>query len=93
MTSSNNTHQASNSIEAFLRLPRVLHARGDICQATQYADVAAGLYTKPVKIAARAVGWPVSEVAALNAARIAGKSLDEIRALVKRLEAARAAMA
>lgn len=90
---SNNPYQASNSIDELLRLPRVLHARGDICQATQYADVAAGLYTKPVKIAARAVGWPASEVAALNAARIAGKSPAEIRALVVNLMASRAAMA
>jgi len=35
------------------------------------------------------VGWPAHEVATLNAARIAGKSDVEIRALVKDLEAAR----
>jgi prophage regulatory protein len=39
------------------------------------------------------VGWPANEVAALNAARIAGKSDDEIRQLVRKLEAARKAMA
>jgi hypothetical protein len=48
-----------------------------------------GLFTHPVQIGLRAVGWPSSEVAALNAARIAGKSDEEIRALVVRLEAAR----
>jgi prophage regulatory protein len=42
-----------------------------------------------VKIGARAAGWPASEVQALNAARIAGKSDDEIRELVLKLEAAR----
>jgi prophage regulatory protein len=41
----------------------------------------------------RAVGWPSEEVQALNAARIAGKSDEEIRALVVKLEAARKAAA
>jgi prophage regulatory protein len=35
------------------------------------------------------VGWPASEVAALNAARISGKSNSEIRDLVMKLVAAR----
>jgi prophage regulatory protein len=39
------------------------------------------------------VGWPAHEVAALNAARIAGKADAEIRALVTHLEAARKAVA
>jgi prophage regulatory protein len=42
-----------------------------------------------VQIGPRAVGWPSCEVAAINAARIAGKSDVEIRALVAKLEAAR----
>ncbi len=37
------------------------------------------------------LGWPSSEVVAINAARIAGKSDEEIRALVVKLEAARKA--
>jgi prophage regulatory protein len=39
------------------------------------------------------VGWPSSEVEALNAARIAGKTDQEIRVLVVKLEAARKAAA
>jgi len=35
------------------------------------------------------VGWPAHEVVSLNAARIAGKSNDEIQALVIKLEADR----
>ncbi len=35
------------------------------------------------------MGWPSGEVAALNAARIAGKTDEEIRTLVVKLEAAR----
>jgi prophage regulatory protein len=46
-----------------------------------------------VSLGARAVGWPSGEVAAINAARIAGKPDEEIRALVVKLEAARKAAA
>ena len=47
------------------------------------------LWTKQVSLGPRCVGWPAHEVGALNAARIAGKSDVEIRALVTKLEAAR----
>ena len=40
-------------------------------------------------IGLRAIGTPDNEVDALNAARIAGKSDDEVRALVVKPEAAR----
>lgn len=50
-------------------------------------------WPRPVRLGERAVGWPASEVAALNAARIAGKTDQEIRALVVKLEAARKAAA
>jgi prophage regulatory protein len=51
------------------------------------------LWTKQVNLGTRCVGWPAGEVSALNAARIAGKSDDEIRALVVKLEAARKGVA
>jgi prophage regulatory protein len=56
-------------------------------------DIKNGLFVKPVRIGLRAVGTPEDEVDALNAARIAGKSDEEIRALVVKLEAARKALA
>jgi prophage regulatory protein len=56
-------------------------------------DIQQGLFTHPVQIGLRAVGWPATELAMLNAARIAGKTDDEIRALVAKLEAARKAAA
>jgi prophage regulatory protein len=59
-------------------------------RSTIYLRIKQRLWTKPVPLGARAVGWPAREVAALNAARIAGKSDAEIRALVARLEAERA---
>lgn len=60
-----------------------------LSRSTIYLYIAQRLWTRPVSLGARAVGWPASEVSALNAARIAGKVNDEIRALVVRLEEAR----
>lgn len=73
---------------AILRLPLVLHVRGR-SRSAHYLDIQQGLFIPPVLIGARAVGWPASEVAILNAARIAGKSDEEIRVLVVRLHALR----
>ena len=71
------------------RLPRALDASGKT-RSPWYADIARGLMTRPVKISgARAAGWPAHEVSAINAARIAGMSDDEIRSLVDRLHEAR----
>ena len=70
------------------RLPAVLRERGR-SRSAHYLDIQQGLYVRPVSIGPRAVGWPENEVAALNAARIAGKNDEEIRALVVKLEAAR----
>ncbi len=58
-------------------------------RSTIYLRISQGLFIKPVSLGARAVGFPAGEVTALNAARIAGKTDAEIRALVTKLEAAR----
>lgn len=71
-----------------LRLPAVLKRRGR-SRSSHYADIKAGLFVKPVLIGLRATGTPDHEVDVLNAARIAGKTDEEIRALVVKLEAAR----
>ena len=73
-----------------LRLPAV-KARTGLSRSTIYSDISQGLFPHPVKIGARAVGWPEDEVKALNAARIAGKSDDDIRVLVVQLLVARTA--
>ena len=39
-----------------------------------------------MSLGARAVGWPSDEVDAINSARIAGKTDEEIRTLVAKLE-------
>ncbi len=75
-------------VNTILRLPAVLRERGR-SRSAHYLDIRAGLFTRPIAIGLRSVGWPASEVAALNAARIAGKSDDEIRELVRALEAQR----
>lgn len=76
--------------QAIIRLPAVTRLSGRSRSST-YADVKDGLFVKPVRIGKRASGWPENEVAAINAARIAGKSEGEIRQLVVELEAARKA--
>lgn len=75
-----------------LRLPAVKADTG-LSRSTIYLRIAQGVFTHPVSLGGRAVGWPAHEVAALNAARIAGKPEAEIRALVAKLEAARVAAA
>ncbi|RYZ88599.1 MAG: AlpA family phage regulatory protein [Proteobacteria bacterium] len=74
--------------KTILRLPAVLRERGR-SRSAHYQDIHNQLFTKQVYIGPRSVGWPEHEVLALNAARIAGKTDDEIRALVMKLEAAR----
>jgi prophage regulatory protein len=75
-----------------LRLPDVKAATG-LSRSTLYLRIANGVFTHPVSLGGRAVGWPADEVVALNAARIAGKPDAEIRELVTQLEAARKAVA
>ncbi|MGY6660910.1 MAG: helix-turn-helix transcriptional regulator [Glycocaulis sp.] len=74
-----------------LRIRDVMRVTG-LSRPTIYAHKQAGTFPAPVKLGKRIVGWPESEIAAINAARIAGKSDDEIRVLVASLEARRAAM-
>lgn len=71
-----------------LRLPAVLDQSGN-SRSTCYQQIADGLWTRPVAIGARSVGWPDTEVSALIRARVAGKTESEIRELVAKLEAQR----
>ena len=75
---------------SILRMPAVKAETGWRSHASIYNAINAGLFTEPVKIGERSVGWPDDEVKAICAARIAGKSDDEIRELVKVLHAKRA---
>jgi prophage regulatory protein len=86
----NDTRGGANMPRTILRLPAVLKRRG-VSRSAHYADIKAGLFVRPVKLGQRSQGTPDDEVDALVDATIAGKSADEMRALVARLEAARKA--
>ena len=74
---------------SILRMPAVKAETGHRSHASIYTAIKAGLFTTGVAIGQRSVGWPLNEVQAINAARIAGKTDAEIRELVKRLHAKR----
>ena len=78
---------------SIFRMPAVKAETGHRSHASIYNAIKAGLFPKPVQIGQRSVGWPDTEVYAINAARIAGKSEAEIRELVNRLHAKRAELA
>lgn len=71
-----------------LRLPQVMEECG-LARSTVYLRIKQGTLTKPISLGPRCVGWPETEIAAINEARIAEKSEDEIRALVAELQANR----
>lgn len=75
-------------MKQILRRPAVQALNG-LSRSTTYVHIAQGLWPKPVSLGARAVGFPADECEAVIAARIAGKSNDEIRELVAKLHAAR----
>ena len=74
---------------SILRMHAVKVETGHRSHASIYTAITAGLFTKPVQIGQRSVGWPDNEVKAINAARIAGESTEAIKALVTRLHAKR----
>ena len=78
---------------SILRMPAVKAETGHRSHASIYNAIKAGLFTNGVAIGQRSKGWPSDEVQAINQARIAGKSDDEVRDLVKRLHAKRAELA
>lgn len=74
---------------AIWRMSSVKDETGHRSHASIYTAIKAGLFTSPVLIGERSVGWPDYEVKAINSARIAGKSEADIRDLVSRLHAMR----
>ena len=78
----------SHSSLTLLRRKQV-EAESGYSRSTIYLRIAQRLWPRPVRLGPRAVGWPAGEVAALNAARIAGRSDDELRALVDSLHTKR----
>lgn len=81
-----------NSDSKLLRIKSVVQLTGN-SRPTIYLRQIQGLWPKPVRLGPRMVAWPANEVQAINDARIAGKSDEEIKSLVKALESKRAAHA
>ena len=67
---------------ALLRRRAVEQYTGLSCSSL-YEQIAAGLFPPPVRIGARAVGWPYKDVESVVRAWIAGSSSVEIRRLVQ----------
>ncbi len=80
--------EAAQAPDALLKIETVCALRG-VRRTKVYDDMQAGLWPRPIKLSIRCVRWPASECVAINRARIAGQGDDQIRELVKRLEAAR----
>ena len=68
-----------------LRLPEVKRVLGHRADASVYNAIRDGLFTSGVAIGQRAKGWPDYEVQAVAHARVAGKSEDQIKELVRSL--------
>lgn len=73
---------------ALLRQPDVSKKFG-AARPTIYEWMAEGLFPRPLKLGPKFAAWPEHECNAILAARIQGKSKDEIRALVVELTEAR----
>lgn len=75
---------------AIWRIEKCKDEAGYRSHASIYGLIRVGLWTQPVKIGERSSGWPDDEVKAINAARIAGASDEQIRELVNQLHSKRA---
>ncbi len=71
-------------MHTILRLPAVQVCSG-YSRSSLYRSMAMGLFPRSVKLGGRFVGWPEHEIDAVNTARIAGKTDDEVRFLVSKM--------
>lgn len=76
----------------WLRLPDLIQRRKR-GRSSIYRDIDNGLFTPPVRLAANSAAWPEHEVDAIDRARLAGASDDDVRALVTLMVCARRAAA
>ena len=72
-----------------LRLPEVKRILGHRSDASVYNAIRSGLLPTGVAIGQRARGWPDHEIDLINMARVAGRSEEQIRQLVRRLQVQR----
>tara|TARA_R110002020_G_C16117125_1_gene760051 strand:- start:537 stop:827 length:291 start_codon:yes stop_codon:yes gene_type:complete len=88
ITNAEYVNEVMANADRLLRVPEVEALRG-FRRGRIYHEIREGLLTPPVKQGKRSSAWPLSEVLAINKARIAGNTEDEIRALVVALIARR----
>ena len=83
----------AQQIKEALKILRVkqIKAQTGLPNSTVYYHISEGLFPRPIKLGERMSGWLESEVNAIMAARIAGKSEAEIKTLVQSLENSRVA--
>jgi prophage regulatory protein len=72
-----------------LRMTEVKAVFGYRSNSSIYSLINEGLFPRPVSIQKRSVSWPDNEVKIVCAARVAGKSEDELRELVQQLHSKR----
>lgn len=71
------------------RISDVLKTFGFRSRTTVYKNIQLGLFTRPIAVGQRSVGWLDAEVDAICAARVAGLPEDKIRELVTELHVRR----
>ena len=81
-------HSRVSNPRRLLRMPDV-RERYPRCEASIYNDIKRGVFTPAIRLGPKCSAWPQQEVDAIIAARMAGKSDDEIRMLVEELLAQR----
>jgi prophage regulatory protein len=72
------------TLTRMLRLPQACEATGRKPGA-HYLDIKKGVMVPGVRIGPNASAWPAHEIEAINRAKIAGASEEQIHELVKRL--------
>ena len=75
-------------VQRIVRLREVTLLSG-MSRSTIYVRMAQRLFPSALTLGPRMIGWPESEIAGMNAARIRGDSERAVRDLVATLEAAR----
>jgi len=78
----------AEQLRYLLRLKKVNAVTG-MSRSWIYEAIRRGEFPAPIQLGARAVAWDSASIAAWQVARIAGKSDEEIRALVAQLHGAR----
>ena len=78
------TNKYPKHFSQIIRRPDVLQMTG-WSKSTLYNRINDGLFIEPISLGARSVGFPYNEVEQIITNMIAGKSQDELKALVSSL--------